>query len=200
MNTNDWSRNCRRSMMQFELQPKCCCWIWLILRGSRDFGHAPRTTSSWIRSMNQEQPKKKDSGWNWSKLFCRQFFLDQWPHVAFPHAWDVDVGLLGLADRFKNLKGAPTDADVEELRKFFPERNEPEWLSDTTLLWQFRETTNPGNCYCKRWVYGTLWYHKSVMNLLSKNGCNSCFELHFLSPNWGWWMSKRTWWTIYSMP
>ena len=36
-------------------------------------------------------------------------------------------GLLGLADRFKNLKGAPTDADVEELRKFFPERNEPEW-------------------------------------------------------------------------
>jgi hypothetical protein len=35
-------------------------------------------------------------------------------------------GLLGLADRFKNLKGAPTDADIEELRKFFPERNEPE--------------------------------------------------------------------------
>lgn len=39
---------------------------------------------------------------------------------------EYESGLLGLADRFKNLKGAPTDADIEELRKFFPERNEPE--------------------------------------------------------------------------
>ncbi|CAJ1402228.1 unnamed protein product [Effrenium voratum] len=39
---------------------------------------------------------------------------------------EMDEGLLGLADRFKSLKGAPTDADIEELRKYFPERNEPE--------------------------------------------------------------------------
>lgn len=39
---------------------------------------------------------------------------------------EFESGLLGLADRFKNLKDAPTDADIEELRKYFPERNEPE--------------------------------------------------------------------------
>ena len=35
-------------------------------------------------------------------------------------------GLLGLADRFDNLKGMPKDEDIEELRKYFPENNEPE--------------------------------------------------------------------------
>lgn len=47
---------------------------------------------------------------------------------------EYESGLLGLADRFKNLKGAPTDADVEELRKFFPERNEPELVDVKTDL------------------------------------------------------------------
>ncbi|CAE7483413.1 unnamed protein product [Symbiodinium necroappetens] len=39
---------------------------------------------------------------------------------------EYEAGLLGLADRFDNLKGMPKDEDIEELRKYFPENNEPE--------------------------------------------------------------------------
>ncbi|CAE7738318.1 unnamed protein product [Symbiodinium pilosum] len=39
---------------------------------------------------------------------------------------EYEAGLLGLADRFDNLKGMPKDEDIEQLQKYFPEDNEPE--------------------------------------------------------------------------
>ena len=55
-------------------------------------------------------------------------------------------GLLGLADRFKNLKDAPTDADIEELRKYFPERNEPELRPQYIYIYIFFKIVRTLSC------------------------------------------------------